>query len=187
MRMRISLLAALLCAAPACAAEQTKYLTYPVTGNTAAAIYANIKSSAPRVVANATFAFMAIATKTVKREAKAKTTCRYSAFKTSAIYYITLPRLTKSPGAVGGKFRAFAGYLKSHEEWHRDNWRGCLKDYDREALSLAARDCKALDRKREKLFTSIKRTCIAKDEAFDFSFRKDVLKHPFVVEATRKN
>jgi predicted secreted Zn-dependent protease len=180
----------LLCLAThASAKEQTKYLFYNVKGNTAPAIYADIKTSAPKVVRNAIFAYMAIATKTNKRETKRKAACGYTSFNTSALYYITLPRLAasaKPPQRLRRTWAQFAGDLKTHEEWHRDNWRRCLKDYDRKALALTARDCASLDRKREALFISIKTACVEADERFDFQFRKDVLKHPFLVEAQKE-
>lgn len=169
--------------------ETSSDVPYPVTGSTAPAIYENIKTSAPRIAPNATFAFTAIATKTVKAHAVGKDGCRYKRFETSAIYNFVLPshqnaasmnkRLAKTWGT-------FAAYLKTHEEGHRDIWRVCFAEYDQQAVGLSAKDCDALDRKREQLFTRIKKRCVAQDEAYDVIFRKEVLKHPFMVEALKK-
>jgi predicted secreted Zn-dependent protease len=172
------------------AAQQSKVINYPVMGSTAAAIYQSIKTTSPRIAANATFAFTLPYVKNVKREKKSVSACGYSSFKTSSIYHFVVPKLVASKGtptALRKQFGGFSAYLLEHEKLHRENWIGCLASYDREAMKLSAKDCTALDRKREKLFTSIKKKCVAKDEAFDFYFRKEVLKHPFVKAALQKN
>lgn len=187
-RPALVLLAACLATAPAFAkpVERSQVIPYPVRGTSAKAIYDDIKKQSPKIASNATFAFTAMATKTDKKEKKLDGSCRYSRFGTSVVYSFVLPKLASTKG-VSKKLLAqwtdFAAYLKAHEEWHRDNWRGCIKDYDASALELEAKDCGVLDKKREKLFNSMKRACIAKDEAFDVTFRKEVRNHPFVAEA----
>lgn len=166
--------------------ERSQVIPYLVKGTSAKAIYDDIKKQSPKIASNATFAFTAMATKTDKKEKKGADGCSYSRFGTSVIYSFVLPKVSGTKGmskSLASQWSSFAAYLKTHEEWHRDNWRGCIKEYDAEALELTAKDCKALDKKREKLFTAIKRKCIAKDEAFDVTFRKEVRKHPFVADA----
>ncbi len=171
-------------------AEDVSSVTqYPVMGKSAQEVYADIKAHAPRVASNATFAFTMIATKTDKRELATAKNCKYSSFKTSAIYNFVIPRHS-SPTALPAKTRSkwmnFVGYLKAHEAVHRSFWQKCLSDYDIQALSLVGKTCAALDVEREKLLTSFKRSCLAQDEAFDVQFRRDVLKEPFVAEALRQ-
>ncbi len=48
------------------AGESSAVVPYPVKGRTAREIYDDIKLNAPRIAPNATFAFTAMATKTVK-------------------------------------------------------------------------------------------------------------------------
>lgn len=163
---------------------------YPVTGSSAGAVYASIRASAPKIAPNATFAFTLIATKTDKKTAKGGAGCRYTAFATSAAYVFHLPQHVKAqslPKATRGKWKSFQGYLLKHEEGHRTIWRACFGDYDSRALTLTAKDCEALDRARETLFTEIKRGCLAQDEAYDVIFRKAVLKEPFVAEALKQS
>ncbi len=169
--------------------ETSSDVPYPVTGSTAPAIYENIKTAAPRIAPNATFAFTAIATKTVKAHAVGKDGCRYKRFETSAIYNFVLPSHQNAASMntrLAKSWLAFATYLKTHEEGHRDIWRACFREYDQQAVGLAAKDCDALDSKREQLFTNIKKRCVGEDEAYDVIFRKEVLKHPFMVEALKK-
>jgi predicted secreted Zn-dependent protease len=171
-------------------AKDTSTVTlYPVTGSSAQLVYDDIKAHAPRVAANATFAFTMIATKTDKREKPSAKACGYDKFKTSAIFNFVLPK-HKSPEQLSKKTRIawadFVFYLKTHEEGHRALWQSCFQDYDTQALALDAKTCPALDKAREKLFTTIKKSCLKQDEAYDVVFRKDVLKHPFVAEALRK-
>jgi predicted secreted Zn-dependent protease len=185
-RILIPLLA--LSITPAFAKSSLRYMVYPVTGDTAQQIYQSIKTQSPRIAPNATFAFTAPFFKTVKTEKQSKKGCSYSAFRTSTEFHVTLPNLAVKrapPPALVKKWKSFVAYLAEHEKWHVDNWTACLKDYDIEARALTAKDCATLDAKREQLFTSIKLACVAKDEAFDVMFRKDVLKHPFVKEAQK--
>ena len=170
-------------------AKETSSVTqYPVTGKTAADVYNDIKVHAPKVASNATFAFTMIATKTDKHEKASAKSCRYDRIKTSAIYNFVIPKHS-NPDAMAAKTRVkwvnFVAYLKVHEEGHRTIWRKCLADYDRGALGLEAADCKTLDQAREKLLTSLKRKCLAEDEAYDVRFRKEVLSEPFVAQALR--
>ena len=187
-RLALSLIVALLLTSEASAkpTERSQIVPYPVKGTSAKAIYEDIKAQSPKIAPNATFAFTAMATKTDKKEKKSSGACRYSRFETSVIYSFILPTLSSSKGVakkLAGQWLEFAAYLKTHEEWHRDNWRGCFKDYDATALELTAKDCARLDAQRESLFTAIKRKCIAADEAYDVTFRKEVRNHPFVAEA----
>ena len=171
------------------AAEQSRNVYYPVKGRTMAEIYNNIRSSSPRVEKGATFAFTRIATKTDSKVKLAAGTCRYTQFKTSAIYMFNLPQHV-SPGdmseIVRTKWQNFVQYLLVHEQGHRDMWRQCFIDYDTAALQLTAPGCRELNLQREKLFDSIKKRCVAQDEAFDVIFRKEVRREPFVKEAIKK-
>jgi predicted secreted Zn-dependent protease len=171
------------------AKEQSNIAHYPVTGANAVEIYNNIKKSSPRVARNATFAFTMIATKTDKKTASKEGTCRYTAFKTSAIYVFNVPKHQNPSNIRKGtraKWSDFTNYLLRHEEGHRDIWRECFKAYDADAMTLRAKTCEALDKAREKAFTAIKRECLGRDEAYDAIFRKDVLRHPFVAEALKR-
>ncbi len=170
------------------AKDIAKTVAYLVQGKTAAEVYDFIKTKSPRVAGNATFAFTMIATKTDKKEKKSADACGYSSFKTSAIFNYVIPRHTNAEALkpkTRTKWHAFEGYLKVHEQGHRDIWLRCFADYDAAAKALLAKDCKALDKQREKTFTSIKRECLKQDEAYDVVFRKDVLRHPFVAEALK--
>lgn len=170
--------------------HKDRIVPYPVSGDTAGEIYESIKFISPRIAPNATFAFTSPYFKTTSKAKKGKSACGYSSFKTSSIFHFTLPQLAskrKAPPLLKKQWASFVDYLFEHEQWHRTNWLGCLEAYDGEALGLSAKSCEALDAKREKLFTSVKKRCVQQDEAFDFNFRKDVLKHPFIKAALTKN
>jgi predicted secreted Zn-dependent protease len=173
----------------AAAAKDTSSVTqYPVSGKTAQLVYEDIKAHAPRVASNATFAFTMIATKTDKKISKSKTGCRYSSFKTSAIFNFVIPK-HMNPETMAAKTQSkwanFVVYLKHHEAGHRTIWQNCLADYDGQALALSTESCDALDVAREKIFNALKRKCLAQDEAYDVQFRKEVLSEPFVAQALR--
>ncbi len=171
------------------AKDASSITQYPVTGKTAQLVYDDIKAHAPRVANNATFAFTMIATKTDKKTAKTKKSCRYSSFKTSAIYNFVIPKHS-NPAMMSAKtqnkWANFVVYLRNHEAGHRTIWQNCLADYDAQALTLSDDTCDDLDMAREKILNGLKRKCLAEDEAYDVQFRKAVLREPFVAEALRR-
>jgi predicted secreted Zn-dependent protease len=170
----------------AVAGETSRTAYYPVQGQTAKKIYQSIKTLSPKITSKASFASTVIATKTASKLQQAKGFCSYRTFSTSAIYVFSLPRHlapAEVPASTLAKWQNFVAYLKTHEEEHRNMWRQCFADYDREAIRLVEPNCEALDRRRETLFTSIKRKCVAKDKAFDLAFGKEVRREPFVREA----
>lgn len=174
---------------PVHAGESSQNVFYPVKGRSAEDIYNFIRTSSPRVEKGATFAFTRIATKTDSKLKKADGSCGYARFKTSAIYMFNLPQHIEPSQLSGGlrtKWQNFVQYLLEHEKHHRDMWRQCFVDYDTAALQLSAPDCESLDSERDTLFNSIKKRCVAQDEAFDVIFRKQVRSEPFVKEATSR-
>ena len=173
----------------ATAKEASRTVNYIVDGKSAAEVYDFIKRKAPRVAANATFAFTSIATKTDKAERKGKGKCSYSRFKTSAIYGFFIPKHqtpARLPSRTRAKWHGFTAYLQQHEEGHRAIWRACFSDYDAQALKLSAPDCAELDAAREAIFNTIKRACVQQDETYDVQFRKDVVQTPFMREAQER-
>jgi predicted secreted Zn-dependent protease len=170
------------------AKDGSRIQTYPVLGKTAADIYAIIKTQSPKIAPNATFAFTQIATKTNKKTRSSKTSCAYASFDTAGFYIFNIPKHAE-PNTISRRAKprwdSFVSYLLTHEEGHRTIWQACLKDYDAQALELSAKTCEKLDAAREKLFTKIKRQCLEQDEKFDFYFRKDVQKQPFMVDALK--
>jgi predicted secreted Zn-dependent protease len=185
----LALCLSLLASTPVAAKDVAAVVPYPVQGKTAAEVYEYIKTKSPRAANNATFAFTMIATKTAKTEKLGGDGCRYTSFKTSAIFNFVIPRHPQ-PALLRAKTRskwdAFTAYLQEHEQGHRIIWQKCFARYDAAAKALTAQDCKALDAIREKTFTAIKRECIQLDEDYDVVFRKEVLKHPFVAEALKR-
>ena len=171
------------------AGSHSRIANYAVAGKTAADVLEIIKTTAPRVAANATFAFTLPATKTQSKLAKAKGSCKFSAFKTSAFYVFYLPKHIQPETmskATRAKWNVFVDYLKIHEQSHATSWDSCFADYDQQALKLQAKTCPQLDNIREKLFTKIKRACLVLDEKMDVNFRKDAQRVPFLAEALRK-
>jgi predicted secreted Zn-dependent protease len=185
----LALISLLYASTSAVAKDTSKVAYYPVMGATAPEVYEFIKTKVPRVVGNATFAFTAIATKFDAKALQKGKACRFSRHTTSALYVFNIPQHSR-PESLKPKTRqkwfAFTEYLKIHEEGHRTIWRDCFAALDTEMLTLSAPTCRELSLQRDAVFTRIKRECVAKDEAFDVIFRKQVLSDPFVAEALRK-
>jgi predicted secreted Zn-dependent protease len=177
------------CISTAEADSRSRIANYAVAGKTPHDIVEIIKSSAPRVAANPTFAYTTPATRTIVKLAKAKGSCKFAGFRTSAFYVFTLPKHIKPETmskATKAKWLDFVSYLTVHEQGHAKSWDACFADYDQQALKLQAKSCERLDKSREKLFTSIKRACLELDEKMDFYFRKEVQSTPFLKEALRQ-
>jgi predicted secreted Zn-dependent protease len=166
--------------------DKSQIAYFPVNGKTAKEIHDNIKVAAPKVGRGAVYAFTIPAVKHVKSLRKAKDSCSFITHQSLAYYTFVLPKLATSKGVsarVLTDWRSFEGYLRVHEEGHRTIWRKCLADYDLHVLKLKAKTCEALEKANAQLFNRVKLRCVEEDEKYDFAFRKDVFKQPFVKSA----
>jgi predicted secreted Zn-dependent protease len=170
------------------ASFRSKVITYPVTGKTAKDIHDNIRKVSPKIARNATYAFSIPSVKIDKSHKKTKSSCSFGRYSTRLHFAYVVPKLTTKSGlapGVAAKWNSFAAYLLEHEKTHGAMWRSCLSAHDAEVRQLSAKTCESLDKKRERMFEAAKKKCVAADEKFDFQFRKEVLKHPFVAEALK--
>ncbi len=183
LRTTLILLLALSC--PAYAADKTLTLYYPVKGTTAKEINADIKKNGTRIARSIPYSFTAIATKVTKPVDKSRGKCRYKSYRISAIYTYVLPKLSSTKGmskTTLSNWNALTKLLAAHEPLHRTNWRGCFTKFEGRATEVMARDCDALSKKVDRLFTKEKLACLRNDREIDARYLRELWKQPFVRE-----
>ncbi len=183
LRTTLILLLALSC--PAYAADKALTIYYPVKGTTAKEINADIKKNGPRLARGVPYAFTIIATKTSKPVIKANGKCHYKSYRIAAIFSYVLPKLSSAKGmskTTLANWNALTKSLASHEKLHRTNWRGCFDKFEGKATEVTAKDCDALAKKVERLFTKEKLSCLRNDREIDAKYRRELWQQPFVRE-----
>ena len=111
--------------------------------------------------------------------------CRYKSYRISAIYTYVLPKLKSTKGmskTTLANWNALTKLLAAHEPLHRDNYRGCFGKFEKKATEVTAKDCDALAKKVERLFTKAKLVCLRNDREIDARYLRELWQQPFVRE-----
>jgi predicted secreted Zn-dependent protease len=89
-------------------------------------------------------------------------------------FTVTLPRAA-SPGRMGGRTRrawnAFVAFTQRHEAHHQQSYTDCARRFVREAETMSAPQCGALQRQIAQGFTKMQRDCEVEQREFDLEQR----------------
>jgi predicted secreted Zn-dependent protease len=162
--------------------QTTKYTYYTIAGDSAVEIYNSMMKKGPKV--NGAKAYAATsATTTQNGKLSQGSSCRIEDYRLKLDFVIKLPKIRNEkvlPAADRKRWQQFAGFLKAHEETHREIWLGCAADLERQVKSIKARSCDEADRKANLLWDKIRASCNKKHAAFDAAEQKKLMSHPFV-------
>jgi predicted secreted Zn-dependent protease len=162
--------------------ETTKYTYYTIRGDTAVEIYNSMMKKGPKV--NGAKAYAATsATTTQNGKLSQGSSCRIEDYRLKLDFVIKLPKIRNEkvlPPADRKRWQQFSGFLKAHEETHREIWIGCAADLERKVKAIKAKSCTEADRKATQLWDRIRAACNRKHAAFDAAEQKRLMSHPFV-------
>ncbi|HMN87277.1 MAG TPA: DUF922 domain-containing protein [Bauldia sp.] len=85
-------------------------------------------------------------------------------------FTMTLPKARSSAGMSAGTrsaWNSFAAYARSHEETHRRIYVGCANSFVAKARKVTAASCGAVQATVRRLLEAEKRSCEAKNRAYD--------------------
>ena len=174
-----------LVAAPACFAnplQTTKYVYYPISGNTASELYKAMLSHGPHV--NGAKAYAATtATSSQDGKLEQSKSCLIEDYRLKIDFVIRLPKLKNEaalPAPDRAKWRQFSDFLKRHEETHRSIWLSCAQDLEDKVRAIKTSNCADADSRAAKLWDAMRRACGLKHDAFDAAEQRKLLRHPFV-------
>lgn len=160
----------------------TKYTYYPISGNSAVALYNAMIRRGPHV--NGSKAYAATSATSSQRGILAQgKSCQIKNYRFSIDFTIRLPRFANEaslPSETRKGWRAFSDFLRRHEETHRSIWLKCGEDLERKIAAVRAKDCKTADRIAAKLWDQMRISCGRKHALFDAAEQKRLLRHPFV-------
>lgn len=162
--------------------QTTKYAYYTIAGDSAVEIYNSMMKKGPKV--NGAKAYAATsATTTQNGKLLQGSSCKVQDYRLKLDFVIKLPKIRNEkvlPAADRKRWQQFSGFLKAHEEQHREIWMGCAADLERQVKAIRARSCNEADRKANQLWDRIRAACNRKHEAFDAAEQKRLMAHPFV-------
>jgi predicted secreted Zn-dependent protease len=96
--------------------------------------------------------------------------CRASKVAVKVHFTLTLPQATgtsRMSKRVRTAWNAFIGFVKRHEEHHRQSYIGCANAFVRAAKRETAPSCSSVEFAVRKRFDQMKRDCEAKQVAWD--------------------
>lgn len=162
--------------------QTTKYVYYPISGETPAAIYATMVSHGPRVDGVKAYA----STNAVSAQSGLMTQgdlCVLKYYKFKIDFTINLPRLKNESTLkrrTKTEWKKFSRFLKTHEETHRSIWLACGSALEAQVQRLKIKSCKELDTKTVKLWDQMRASCAKKQDAFDVAEQKRLPQQSFV-------
>lgn len=109
--------------------------------------------------------------------AAGKSGCRASNVTLKIHFTMTLPRARSTSGMAASTrsaWNAFAAYARQHEETHRRIYVQCANNFVAKAQRITAPSCAAVQASVRRLFEAEKRSCEARNRAYDRSERKRV-------------
>lgn len=177
-----AILTSLAAAAKAETISATRYEYYPISGQTAAELYAAMLRRGPHVDGDKAYAATSATTSQQGKLIQADS-CRVASYTVKLDFVIRLPRLADAQALTPAdrrRFTQFATFLRRHEEQHRTIWLDCAAKLEAKASRLAAPTCEAADAKSQKLWTDMRKACSLRHKAFDSAEQKKLLQHPFV-------
>lgn len=169
--------------------QNTKYSYYTVSGDSATEIYAAMISRGPKV--NGAKAYAATsATTTQDGKLLQGSSCKILDYRLKLDFVIKLPKIRNEkvlPASDRKRWQQFSGFLKAHEETHRQIWMDCAADLERQVKSIRAKSCSEADRKASQLWERLRTACNRKHSAFDRAEQARLMAHPFVKLVYRKS
>jgi predicted secreted Zn-dependent protease len=169
-------------AAQAAPLQTTKYVYYPVSGNSAADVYAAMLRSGPHVDGAKAYA-ATTATTSQDGNLQQGSSCQIDNYRLRIEFTIKLPKLSPGSHLAGGemsRWQSFAAFVKRHEETHRSIWLACAQSLENQVRTIKAKNCSDASRQAAALWDRMRVSCSAKHNAFDAAQARVLLKQPFV-------
>lgn len=166
------------------AAPQTtvKYRYYPVSGYSAADVYAAMLRNGPRVDGAMAFAATSAAD-SVAHDFRHGQSCQTADYRLKIDFVTTLPQLSSSanlPALDRNRLQDFLRFVAGHEATHRSIWMGCAANLEAQVQTIDASSCTDAGRQVARLWEAMRASCSRKHEAFDAAQAKLVIRQPFV-------
>jgi predicted secreted Zn-dependent protease len=162
--------------------EKTKYSYYTISGDTPVSIYSTMIRRGPTVGGVKAYAkTSAVSTPSV--QIVQGTVCKLKDYQLNFAFDINLPRLSNEKalsGSTRSQWQNFARFLKVHEETHRRIWMEYGTALEAKVWSIKASSCAELTAKIVSLRNEMAKQCAKRQDAFDVSEQKRLMKHPFV-------
>lgn len=162
--------------------QTTKYVYYPVSGNSAVDVYAAMLRSGPHVDGAKAYA-ATTATTSQDGNLQQGSSCQIGNYRLRIEFTIKLPKLSSGAHLAASemsRWQSFAAFVKRHEETHRSIWLACAQNLESQVKAIHAKNCSDASRQAAALWDKMRASCSAKHNAFDAAQAKVLLRQPFV-------
>jgi len=183
-RLTVLWASAALFALPAQAATvaNSHYEYYTISGRTLVEIYDSMLKRGPHVDGAKAYASTSATSSQEGKLVQGKS-CSIGDYKLKIDFVIRLPKLrddAKLTSAERKRFQRFSQFLRQHEETHRSIWLDCAAKLEAKIGKLGGKTCGEAEKKSEKLWAEMRRSCNQRHQAFDAAEQKRLLQHPFL-------
>lgn len=164
------------------------YSYFNVSGNTPAEIYRAILSRGPQVSGSKALASIATTATQGGRMEKTGGSCRAVGYTIKLNIVIKRPRIANEqalPPADLQLWRQFSGFIKAHEEQHKDVWLSCAADLERKVKAVSAPSCAEASAKVKSLWKQMLARCDKTHRSYDAAQSRALMKQPFMQQAVR--
>jgi predicted secreted Zn-dependent protease len=161
----------------------TKYSSVSVHGSSASELLTSLKQRMPAVGGKAVYGRTEMSYAINPTFLQGQNTCRFGSLNDKAVFKITLPNLTPASRVEGKTLVAwarFTGFLKQHENTHRQIWLSCLADHRKTLSTMSASSCSKLKSLADQLWSRNQAVCRNKHIAFDAAERIRALGQPLI-------
>jgi predicted secreted Zn-dependent protease len=168
--------------------QTTRYTYYTISGSSPEAVYAAMLRRGPDVNGVNAYA-TTLATSSQEGKLVMGKDCQLQDYRFKIDFVIKLPRLKNEaalPAGARSDWQKFAAFVKRHEETHRAMWLQCAAELEPKVRALRGKDCAAVDKKADQLWSKMRENCSKRHRAFDAAEQKRLLNTPFVKLVMRK-
>lgn len=161
---------------------KSHYEYYTIAGQTLVEIYDSMLKRGPHVGGEKAYASTS-ATSSQEGKLIQSKNCRINDYKLKIDFVIRLPKLqsgAKLTSAEKARFQRFSQFLRQHEETHRSIWMDCAANLEAKVAKVSGKSCSEAERKSERLWAEMRKSCNVRHQAFDAAEQKRLLQHPFL-------
>lgn len=117
---------------------------------------------------------------------KDQSTCRVDRFRLRVDFTMTLPFATQESSFdrnTKRRWKSLQHFIRRHEGVHRKIYLSCARQMEREVKKLRPEFCRSLNRDISRIVRETKKTCEAKQRAFDRQELRRLTNHSFFKQA----
>jgi predicted secreted Zn-dependent protease len=165
---------------------KTRYIYFPVSGTSAAALHRSILAHGPTVNGDKAYASLEFASDEEQFLVQDADGCQLHDYQLKLNFTMRLPRLTAGSSLdpdLRKRWQTFERFAHKHEATHRDIWMKCAAAAEAKVRSIKTGRCEAAQALATGIFNQMWAKCAKHHDAFDAAQRYPLMRQPFITAA----